>query len=70
MKPGFLTQTLYLITPLVIIPFSILSRMLEIQHYFCKLEIKTIYNSYDCKQMNTHTDFYIAQTGSKDAKDS
>lgn len=44
--------------------------MLEIQHYFCKLEIKTIYNSYDCKQMNTHTDFYIAQTGSKDAKDS
>ena len=57
-----------LITTLVIIPFSILFRMLEIQHYFCKLEIKNTYRTYNCKEMNTHTGFYIAQTGSKDAK--
>ena len=53
---------------LVIIPFSILFRMLEIQHYFYKLEIKNTYRTYDCKEMNTHTHFCIAQTGSKDAK--
>ena len=41
---------------------------MEIQHYFCKLEIKNTYRTYDCKEMNTHTGFYIAQTGSKDAK--
>ena len=57
-----------LITMLVIIPFCILFRMLEIQHYFWKLEIKNTYRTYDCKEMNTHPGFYIAQTGSKDAK--
>ena len=45
-----------LITTLVIIPFSILFKMLEIQHYFCKLEIKNTYRTYNCKEMNTHTE--------------
>ena len=53
---------------LVIIPFSILFRMLEIRYYFCNLEIKNTYRTYDCKEMNIHTDFYTAQTGFKDAK--
>lgn len=47
-----------LITPLAIIPFSILSRMLEIQHYFCKLEIKTFIEPMTVNKW-IHTQIFI-----------